>query len=76
RQVLSVVQITNAIYLEFEGIDFCISLTRAPFEEYCPHLFCSTLEPVEKVLRDPKIDKVSIHEIVLVSGLAHTTLPK
>ncbi|KAF8667202.1 hypothetical protein AX14_006368, partial [Amanita brunnescens Koide BX004] len=52
----------------FEGIDFCTSLTRARFEELCQDLFRSTLEPVEKVLRDSKIDKSNVHEIVLVGG--------
>ena len=52
----------------FESIDFCTSLTRARFEELCQDLFRSTLEPVEKVLRDSKIDKSNVHEIVLVGG--------
>ncbi|KAG1747426.1 heat shock protein 70 family, partial [Suillus lakei] len=43
-------------------------LTRACFKELCADLFCSTLEPVKKVLRDSKIDKANIHEIVLVGG--------
>src|SRR6267154_1429533 len=34
----------------------------------CQDLFRSTLEPVENVLRDSKIDKANVHEIVLVSG--------
>ena len=34
----------------------------------CQDLFRSTLEPVEKVLRDSKIDKDNVHEIVLVGG--------
>ncbi|KAH7103988.1 hsp70-like protein, variant 2 [Auriculariales sp. MPI-PUGE-AT-0066] len=49
----------------FEGIDFYTSLTRVRFEELCQDLFLSTLEPVEKVLRDSKIDKADVHEIVL-----------
>ena len=52
----------------FEGIDFYTSLTRARFEELCQDLFRSTLDPVEKVLRDSKIDKANVHEIVLVGG--------
>ena len=52
----------------YEGIDFYTSLTRARFEELCQDIFHSTLEPVEKVLRDSKIDKSSVHEIVLVGG--------
>merc|ERR1712110_1189243 len=41
----------------FEGIDFYTSITRARFEDLCADLFRGTLEPVEKVLRDAKIDK-------------------
>ena len=52
----------------FEGIDFYTSLTRARFEELCQDLFKSTLEPVEKVLRDSEIDKADVHEIVLIGG--------
>merc|ERR1712018_212554 len=49
----------------FEGIDFYTSITRARFEELCSDLFKGTLEPVEKALRDAKLDKSSIHDIVL-----------
>jgi heat shock protein 1/8 len=57
-----------------EGIDFYTSITRAKFEELCIDLFRSTLDPVEKVLRDSKLDKKSINEIVLVGG--STRIPK
>jgi heat shock protein 1/8 len=50
----------------FEGIDFYTSLTRARFEELNQDLFRSTMEPVEKVLRDAKIDKSEVHEVVMV----------
>jgi len=36
-------------------------------EDLCQDLFCSILEPVEKVFRDSKIDKSNVHEIVLGS---------
>ncbi|KAJ6520927.1 heat shock protein 70 family [Mycena vulgaris] len=65
----SAAQISIEIDSLFEGIDFCTSLTRARFEELCQDLFWSTLEPVEKVLRDSKIDKANVHEIVLVGGI-------
>jgi len=58
----------------FEGIDFYTSITRARFEELNSDLFRSTLEPVEKALRDAKMDKSAIHEIVLVGG--STRIPK
>merc|ERR1712201_46574 len=58
----------------FEGIDFYTSITRARFEELCSDLFKGTLEPVEKALRDAKLDKASIDQIVLVGG--STRIPK
>lgn len=58
----------------FEGVDFYTSITRARFEELCGDLFRSTLDPVEKVLRDAKLDKSQIEEIVLVGG--STRIPK
>ncbi|CCH60565.1 hypothetical protein TBLA_0D00580 [Henningerozyma blattae CBS 6284] len=58
----------------FEGIDFYTSITRARFEELCADLFRSTLDPVEKVLRDSKLGKSEINEIVLVGG--STRIPK
>jgi len=58
----------------FEGVDFYTSITRALFENLCQDLFRGCLEPVEKVLRDSKIDKRSVHEVVLVGG--STRIPK
>ena len=58
----------------YEGMDFYTSITRARFEELCADLFRGTLEPVEKALRDAKMDKSSIEEIVLVGG--STRIPK
>ena len=58
----------------FEGIDFYTNVTRARFEELCGDLFRSTMGPVEKSLRDAKLDKAQIHELVLVGG--STRIPK
>merc|ERR1711881_525319 len=58
----------------FEGIDFYTSITRARFEELCSDLFKGTLEPVEKAMRDAKMDKSSINDVVLVGG--STRIPK
>ncbi|BFZ23900.1 hypothetical protein BsWGS_26939 [Bradybaena similaris] len=58
----------------YEGIDFYTKLTRARFEELCSDLFRSTLEPVESALRDSKLDKSKINEVVLVGG--STRIPK
>lgn len=58
----------------FDGRDFYTSITRARFEELCGDLFRGCLDPVEKVLRDAKMDKSSVHEVVLVGG--STRIPK
>lgn len=40
-----------------EGVDYYASITRAKFEEMNSDIFNRTLEPVEKALRDAKINK-------------------
>lgn len=74
RTLSSATQTTIEIDSLFEGVDFYTAITRARFEELCADLFRSTLEPVEKVLRDSKIDKATVDEIVLVGG--STRIPK
>jgi L1 cell adhesion molecule like protein len=58
----------------FEGIDFFTSVSRARFEELCMDLFRKSMDPVEKVLRDSKIAKNRVHDVVLVGG--STRIPK
>lgn len=58
----------------FEGIDFYTKISRARFEEMCSDLFRSTLSPVEQALKDAKMDKSAIHDVVLVGG--STRIPK
>ncbi|KAK2701496.1 hypothetical protein QYM36_019864 [Artemia franciscana] len=74
RTLSSSTQASIEIDSLFEGIDFYTSITRACSEELCADLFRGTLEPVEKSLRDAKMDKGSVHEIVLVGG--STRIPK
>ncbi|CAF3745359.1 unnamed protein product [Rotaria sp. Silwood1] len=58
----------------YDGINFHSTITRTCFEEICDDLFRSTLKPVEKSLRDAKMNKSLIHEIILVGG--STRIPK
>ncbi|KAN0030297.1 hypothetical protein ACTA71_010059 [Dictyostelium dimigraforme] len=74
RTLSSSAQASIEIDSLFEGIDFYTSITRARFEELCADLFRGCIDPVEKVLKDSKLDKKSIHEIVLVGG--STRIPK
>lgn len=58
----------------FDGIDFNSSITRARFEEMCSDIFKKTMVPVEKVMRDSKMSKGDVDEIILVGG--STRIPK
>ena len=74
RTLSSSTQASIEIDSLYEGTDFYTSITRARFEELNADLFRGTLEPVEKSLRDAKMDKSQIHDIVLVGG--STRIPK
>ncbi|KAK2976855.1 hypothetical protein RJ640_009306 [Escallonia rubra] len=67
-------QTTLGVDCLFEGIDFFFTVTRARFEELNMDLFRNCLEPVEHCLRDAKMDKTMVHEVVLVGG--STRIPK
>jgi len=69
-------QKTTKIEIEsfHKGKDFSETLTRAKFEELNNDLFKKTLKPVEQVLKDAKLTKDKIDDIVLVGG--STRIPK
>merc|ERR1719156_53609 len=58
----------------FEGIDFNSTITRARFEDLNMDYFRKCMDPVEKVMRDAKVSKGQVHEVVLVGG--STRIPK
>jgi len=74
KTLSSSTQATLEVDSLFEGIDFTSTMNRARFEELCGDLFRKTFEPVEQVLKDAKISKSEIHEVVLVGG--STRIPK
>ena len=74
RTLSSTAQTSVEIDSLYEGVDLYTSITRARFEELNTDLFRKCMEPVEKVLRDSKIDKASVDEVVLVGG--STRIPK
>ncbi len=69
-------QMSTRIEIEafHNGNDFSETLTRAKFEELNMDLFKKTLKPVEQVLKDAKVTKDEVHDIVLVGG--STRIPK
>ncbi|KDO22692.1 hypothetical protein SPRG_11007 [Saprolegnia parasitica CBS 223.65] len=64
--------ISNTATLELEvlfgNVDFRSSITRARFEDLCSGLFRKVTQPIEKVLRDAKIDKSQVRDVVLAGG--------
>ena len=56
------------------GVDFSATLTREQFEAMTEDLFRGMMRPVEKVLRDSKMSKNQVHDVVLVGGC--TRMPK
>eukprot|EP00746_Dinoflagellata_sp_MGD_P140566 gnl/MRDRNA2_/MRDRNA2_73808_c0_seq1.p1 gnl/MRDRNA2_/MRDRNA2_73808_c0~~gnl/MRDRNA2_/MRDRNA2_73808_c0_seq1.p1 ORF type:complete len:650 (+),score=57.65 gnl/MRDRNA2_/MRDRNA2_73808_c0_seq1:13-1962(+) len=74
RTLSSSTQTSIEIDSLYEGVDFHTSITRARFEELNMDLFRKCMEPVEKVIRDAKMDKRLIHDVVLVGG--STRIPK
>jgi len=74
RTLSSAAQTSVEVDSLFEGEDFSLTLTRAKFEALNSKLFKSTIDPVEKVLKDASIDKSKVDEIVLVGG--STRIPK
>uniref|UniRef100_J3LU81 Uncharacterized protein n=1 Tax=Oryza brachyantha TaxID=4533 RepID=J3LU81_ORYBR len=74
RTLSSTAQTTIEIDSLFEGIDLYSTITRARFEELNMDLFRKCMEPMEKCLRDAKMDRSTIHDVVLVGG--STRIPR
>ncbi|KAF3794055.1 Heat shock cognate protein 2 [Nymphaea thermarum] len=67
KRILSTaVQTTIEIDSLYHGIDFSSTITRAKFEELNIDLFKRCLEPVQNCLRDARMTKNSISDIVLL----------
>jgi heat shock protein 1/8 len=67
---------TTTIEVEslLDGVDYNTTLTRAKFEQLADKVFSRTLEPLDRLLKDAKMSKGDIHEIVLVGGT--TRIPR
>ena len=74
RVLSSAMQASLEVDSLFEGQDFYTSITRAKFEEICMSIFRRTIDPLDNLLRDSKMSKRDIHEIILVGGT--TRIPK
>ncbi|KAF8410546.1 hypothetical protein HHK36_003077 [Tetracentron sinense] len=68
RTLSSTAQTTIDIVSLYEGIDFTFTITRARFDELNMDFFSKCMDTVEKCMRDAKMDKHSVHDVVLVGG--------
>jgi len=57
-----------------DGVDYSVNLSRAKFEQLADTVFQRTLEPLDRLLKDAKMGKTDIDEIVLVGGT--TRIPR
>lgn len=75
KRSLSTAMTTNVeIDSLHNGNDFNTVVSRAKFEQLCEDLFRKTMTPVEQVMKDSKMSKDQVHDIVLVGG--STRVPK
>ena len=75
KKNLSVCSTTNIeIDSLLDGVDYNATLTRAKFELLADKVFQKTLLPLDRLLKDAKMGKGDIDEIVLVGGT--TRIPK
>ena len=68
RTLSSATQATIEVDSLFEGHDFQTTLTRAKFESMCESFFRRTIAPLDGLIRDAKMDKSQIDEIIMVGG--------
>ena len=68
RTLSSATQTNIEVDSLFEGADLNVTITRAKFEQLCDSLFRRTVAPLDGLLRDAKMSKADIDEIVMVGG--------
>ncbi|CAD6238758.1 unnamed protein product [Miscanthus lutarioriparius] len=72
RMLSSTAQTTIEVDSLHDGIDFCATITRSLFEELNKDLFSKCMKALDKCLCDAKMDKSSVHDVVLVGGSTRT----
>ncbi|CAN6179187.1 unnamed protein product [Urochloa humidicola] len=74
RMLSFTTQTTIEVDALHDGIDFCTNISRSRFEELNKGLFSKCMKALDQCLRDAKMDKSKVHDIVLVGG--STRIPK
>ncbi|KAG7974037.1 hypothetical protein I3843_06G026800 [Carya illinoinensis] len=68
RVLSSALDTTIAVDALYEGIDFSSNITCSKFSELNMDFFKKSVKLVEKCLADAKLDKGSVHDVVLTGG--------
>ena len=68
RTLSSTTQAAIEVDSLYEGTDFQVMLTRAKLESLCESFFKRCIAPLDGLLRDAKMSKDQIHEVVMVGG--------
>jgi L1 cell adhesion molecule like protein len=74
RQLSSSTNATIEIDNIYDNIDFSYNISRAKFESLCGDLFQKLMDPLDRALKDAKLAKNQINEIILIGG--STRIPK
>ena len=74
RALSAATQATVDIDALMDGEDLNVVITRSKFEDLCMDLFQQCIPPLENVIKDSKMSKSGIHDVVLVGG--STKIPK
>lgn len=74
RQLSNSTSATVEVDSLYNGIDFSCVITKAKFESICYDLFTDCIKPLDNAIKDSKISKNNINDIVLVGG--STRVPK
>ena len=74
RALSAATQATVDIDALMDGEDLNVVITRSKFEDLCMDLFKKCMPPLENVIKDGKMSKSQIDEVVLVGG--STRIPK
>ena len=74
RALSAATQATVDIDALMDGEDLNVVITRSKFEDLCMDLFKKCIGPLENVIKDAKMSKSQVHDVVLVGG--STRIPK
>ena len=74
RSLSSAVEVTIDLDSLYGGEDLNITISRPDFEDKCTDLFNKLQEPLDTALKDAKLQKEQISDVVLVGG--STRIPK